>query len=1527
MTLDNAKERLVQTFRFLKELNELRNPVPRDMSGYTEVLKLDAWPVHPCIVVRRGDRQEEVDEENGEPGLEPLIRIQRASLTVCPKPPEALEGWLKPGWSSVEAEAAVLQSRNFPDKDKGSVTVPFAADENRVAALNAWIDVRAKWVIAERPAVASRQLFERIHALWTTMQREGGRVELVLAEGMLGVTEHFIRHPVLIQRINLEFDPAIPEFRFNTGTEKVELNRGLLRLVPSIEGRMIAHFDKELETQPVEPLGVSGTEGFLRRLVQGLFNDGEFHREKAAGAAGDGPNIWREPLIFLRPRTAGLSTTLDYILEDLESGNTSLPEGLLRIVGVETGEAGPLLGDGDGEAPRTPTGPELDILFSKPANAEQYEIASRLTRAKAVLVQGPPGTGKTHTIANLLGHLLAQGKTVLVTAHTTKALRVLRRQVDEALQPLCLSVLEADTDSQAQLYRAAQHIADRLSRSDAASLRRDAGLLRDKRRKLLDMAESLRRQLRDARFSEVEEIVLGGEGLSPIEAAKRIKENADRDGWIPGPLQPGILCPLTEKEARHLYASQGILAPSDEVQLAVSQPALTELVTSADFRLLATEQASADLRARVHRPELWTKDVATGYSAAQLQQFYHRIQQSSAMLSDKEHWLREILFAGWVGGGLQEAWQDLLDVLNTLVSEAGTAHRLIMAHGPELPSDRSADESAVTLGEIVAFLEAGGSFGLKTKLTKRGWHQLIESSRVEGREPRTLEDFRALQASAQLEGSRNRFTSRWRRAVENLGGPTVESLGHLPERTAEGYAAEIRMRLGWRAAVWEPLIRELSEAGFRWDAWLASHPPVPGDHGELTRVQRAASEGLAEIVEAQAALLRQAELSAALQAQRTYLSGYPQSDAASILLHAQHAWNVADYEEACRELARLEGLREAYFRRLNLLAKLESAAPEWARVISRRHKPHDSSQTPGDVITAWRWRQWHQELDRRASVSMAELQEQLDRVEDDLRQVAAQIIEHETWAAQRERTGLQAQQALMGFVQTLRKIGKGTGKRAPELLRQARQLLSSARRAVPVWIMPLGRVYESFDPRKTKFDVVIVDEASQSDVTALAALYLGREHVVVGDKEQVTPDAVGQRVDDVQRLISTDLQGIPNSHLYDGQTSIYNLAETAFGGVVALREHFRCVPEIIQFSNHLSYGGTIRPLREPLIASVRPALIAHRVHGFRSVGGKTNEVEAEEISSLVIACLNDPEYDLNEMGYPTSFGVISLLGDDQALLIENLLRLRLSPDVVAKRRLLCGNAAQFQGDERDIIFLSMVDGPPDDGQLSYRDSGPQDLFKKRYNVAVSRARNQLWVIHSLDPDTHLKGGDLRRRLIEHARDPQALVRAMEEHGQRTDSVFEKLVLDRLLAAGYRVRPQWAVGAYRIDLVVEGQTRRLAVECDGERWHTPEQLQRDLERQAVLERLGWVFIRIRGSLFFRDPDRAITPVLVKLKQLGIEPMGNTPLQVERNPLETVERIRRRAEEIRREWMEERLSAAHEYAGASGISMEKSSIKAR
>ena len=162
--------------------------------------------------------------------------------------------------------------------------------------------------------------------------------------------------------------------------------------------------------------------------------------------------------------------------------------------------------------------------------------------------------------------------------------------------------------------------------------------------------------------------------------------------------------------------------------------------------------------------------------------------------------------------------------------------------------------------------------------------------------------------------------------------------------------------------------------------------------------------------------------------------------------------------------------------------------------------------------------------------------------------------------------------------------------------------------------------------------------------------------------------------------------------------------------------------------------------------------------------------------------------------------------------------------------------------------------------------------ERRINVAASRARQQMWVVYSVDPE-HLGNGDLRAELIRHCRDPRGLDEARDSAMERCESEFEKAVLSRILSRGYRrVRAQYEVGSrarnYRIDLVVEGAERRLAIECDGERWHGPDRWHADHARQQVLERAGWTFERIRGSAFYRNPDIAMQPLWRRLDALGI-----------------------------------------------------------
>jgi very-short-patch-repair endonuclease len=300
-----------------------------------------------------------------------------------------------------------------------------------------------------------------------------------------------------------------------------------------------------------------------------------------------------------------------------------------------------------------------------------------------------------------------------------------------------------------------------------------------------------------------------------------------------------------------------------------------------------------------------------------------------------------------------------------------------------------------------------------------------------------------------------------------------------------------------------------------------------------------------------------------------------------------------------------------------------------------------------------------------------------------------------------------------------------------------------------------------------------------------------------------------------------------------------------------------------------------------------------------------NQTEAEAIASLICAALEQPEYAENEAGKPMSFGVVSMVGDQQAMKIDALLRQRIEPAEYKRRQILCGDSVQFQGDERDVMFLFVVDAassPP----LPIRQEGPKKIFKKRFNVAASRARDQMWVVHSLDPEVDLKPGDYRRRLIEHAIDPTA----WEGEGkslEKIESVFEKRVQAILAGVNFVVLPQFKVGNYQVALAVVGGGRRLAVKCDGERHLEPEQLQEDMERQALLERLGWQFVRVRSSVFFRDEARAMQPVFQRLEELGITPDAKpaapeSPAEKD----ELVQRVIRRAKELRSAWQEKKAS---------------------
>ncbi|WP_338864761.1 AAA domain-containing protein [Myxococcus stipitatus] len=1365
----------------------------------------------------------------------------------------------------------------------------------RVSAFNQWKSGREAWAGPEKLAREAMQLFEQLYELRGRIERESERLELVLGDGVLSwrQAEGSMFHPILLQRTQLRFNPEIPEFTIADSGRGIDLYSELFSSVEELDGRILAQCRNELTQGGYSPLGDADTSGFLRRLLIQLSAQGEFIADGPPKPDAETPQLGRDPVLLLRTRSLGFARALDGIIEELTT-RTELPSSLLRIVGTEatSGVTG-RNSEGRGAAPPEP----LEVLLSKLANPEQEEIAKRLEQHGCVLVQGPPGTGKTHTIANLVGHLLAQGKSVLVTSHTTKALKVLRNQVVPELRPLCVSVLESDLESRKQLEGAVSAISERLASSDGTRLRAEAARFAKQRSQLHERLSRVREEMTQAVTDEYRDVVVSGESWTPSQAARKVSEEKMQHHWLPGPVMLGAALSLMEEEVRELYRTNIAMTALHEAELSRSLPPLSAILSPKGLDALLQKQRAMEANRIEHHAGFWS----TAPNAEEPTDFDELATQcltTMAPLGSTEEWKLSAIAAGMEGEAETDSWKALIEQVRRVRAEALSAHELLLQHAPENTAEMAFEEQQQVLADIQQHLENGGKLGTLTLLTHPSWKRVIRGSRVEAGEPRERIHFQALAATLGLKRLRQSLCGRWDRQLTPLGAPSSAELGASPEVTALQFCGEIERHLEWAVEAWAPLKETLDRCGLRWAELMNAEPVNLAPNGKLLRLRGALTETIVPALRSRARAVELARVRSNLQRALAKFDSWGGAAASSPIVRGLvKALGAQDAEAYARNFAALSEVHERQqmqAQRRALLKRLEAVAPGWADAIHERRGIHGLGVPPGDPAAAWCWRQLHDELERRGRVRIPLLQEQMEALSEELRRCTANLIERRSWAAQVERTTLQQQQALEGWSTTMRRIGKGTGTRAPKLRAEAARLMSECQGAVPVWIMPLAQVVENFNAT-TRFDVVIIDEASQCDAMALIALYMAERAVVVGDHEQVSPSAVGQNLGVVEKLIAEHLPGIPNAFLYDGRMSIYDLARSSFGGMVCLTEHFRCVPDIIEFSNQLSYEGRIRPLRESSSARVKPALLAHRVEG--RAEDKVNRTEALTVASLVASAIAHPAY------AGSTFGVISLVGDEQAFAVDEILREHLPPSEYESRRILCGNAAQFQGDERDVMFLSMVDSPRDGGPLSLRATTE---FKQRFNVAVSRARDQLWLIHSLNPGIDLKPDDLRRRLIEHFANPGGIEQEIQEAQKKAESRFEHEVLARLIRAGYCVTSQWKVGHYRIDIVVEGNQRRLAVECDGDRFHPIEKIPEDMARQAILERLGWRFVRIRGSAFFRDPEAAMVPVFSRLKELGISPAGRQA-EAQRTSLgddSLRSHIVRHSEVLMRKWQEAR-----------------------
>ena len=1376
-----------------------------------------------------------------------------------------------------------LQSAKARNETINSVEVEVQLRAAATEILTGYSGLWAKWATGERPRRRTIELYGDLFTLLHQIEAEetSKPAELVWGVGIsswqlkTGSGTVAFEYPLLTQAMELSIDDrsmAI-EIRPRATETRIELDAFVacqVAGVVEVERSAMAQLARQKD-RPTTPFDPGSYSDILKLIAGNLDSEGQYkevlNQNGSTPPAGPHLIVTDAWVLLSRPRTISyLFEDLKRLQENLEAGCT-IHAGPLALVSPPSDEPlhfEPITFRGlSGRGTSVGDGSVEELYFPLPYNDEQVTIVQRLKRAPGVTVQGPPGTGKTHTIANVICHYLASGKRVLVTSRGEAALSVLQDKIPEEVRSLTVALLTSDREGIRQFQGSIEAIQHKVSQINPELTRQEIERLRSS----IDRAHSelitIDTRIDQIAHQQLSAIEVDGVEMRAQALAELVVSGKERYGWFDDEisLNPQHTPPLSSDEASRLREARRTIGEDlvyvlSRVPSADSFPSVSAICDLHDV-LVKRESIEDEVRSG----ELMPLKANTPEVFKAARSLIVTIGEMIALIGELEsvgdQWPFELRKKCVHASFSSE--RDALESLFTDIDALVKARAQFLKFPVTFPTEALQDEK--TTEAVSRAAETGKPFGLLS-FGNGETREHIGAIRVEGRAPVSCEDWEKVGEWIALHQQVLIFESRWNALHELLSVPAlnggVNTLRQLEQtalcaRKAHRLAVDYDKQFGKCAS-------DVFKNGFD----LGSRT----ERKDLEEIRNQLNEHLI-FAGLSGAAIQLSDIQEKLAGKSGPVSDRLREFVRDTLGNEQIARERAgaQFAELMEELRRIAALGSNISYVADAASRLESAgAPKLAsRVRAVPVAPSgEDIAFPTIWREAWNWARVRTHLDQiEAREELLTLARRRRDVEGGLARFYREMVGKAAWLATKENATPKVLQALAGYATAVRRIGQGTGPNATRYRRDAREMMYDAAGAVPCWIMNHNRISEAMPADIGAFDLVIVDEASQSDLWALPAILRGKRILVVGDDKQVSPD--GGFIDStrIQDLLDRFLVNQPFAAEMTPEKSLYDLAARVFAAdQVMLREHFRCVPPIISYSNHTFYQDQILPLRIPRASErIEPPLVDIYVEGgFRDAHDR-NPYEAQAIADEISAILSDARF------AHRTIGVVSLLGGEQAKHIDSVVAQKCDAAELRRRKFLCGDARAFQGSERHIMFLSMVADPRNCKALS------GNMFDQRFNVAASRAQDRMYLVRSV-ASSNLSDKDVRTSLLSHFHKPMVLnTEDTTKLIELCESGFERDVYTELTHRGYRVIPQVKTGAYRIDMVVEGAGDvRLAIECDGDEYHGADKWAHDMNRQRILERAGWVFWRCFASTWTLRRDEVLYELCERLNMMGIEPLG-------------------------------------------------------
>ena len=1396
---------------------------------------------------------------------------------------ELLE-WISGDWADYKSPIKLLSEKITKENDASKV-VNISKKEKEI--LEKLLKDRKLWVEEQKKIEVVRNLFDTLYNKYLVLDRDSDTLELVVANGLVKVPNEDIYYPILLKKVNFTVDTEKNIISITDASDNdfitQELYLNFLAEVENINLDKVFYLEDKIVENNIHPISKNNTiKDFFREFIHNLNPRAQFIEDLDKKNKESVITIEWKPILFIRKKDDGKVEAINNIIKDIENGG-EIPEYLSELVGVIGSD-------------KRAVEPIPDILFTKETNNEQIEIIKSLYSHRAVVVQGPPGTGKTHTIANLLGHFLAEGKNVLITSQTKKALDVLKEKIPTDIQDLCISMLDDDSSD---LGNSVESISEKLGYLNLETLKNEYEEIENQRNELKEDIKNIKRKIFNIKYQESHPIIYNNESITLREAGEFLRKNQRELDRIPGVVSSGVTCPINNENLAFLKSGyKRSVSKEEEKEIELGLNKLSDFWTLEEFKEMLENKkeimSRLDLLLKNKKyhinDNLFYVDDKMLIDLDKFKNYSGIDKIIPEDLKSIEDWKKDVCIAGTENSGDRKIWLEFIKDIRRLYDLTNmTKDQLFKKEVVYKDIDVS------TAKKLIIGLKKGierPGFFFKHRLRKAR-KQISDKVTINNRILETLYDCNvALEYTTLIELKENTKNT-WN--ILMTGNSLLENSNNKNlYKQLYSYADQMEYLLNWYDREKKTFLHKIENAGFeKLNINKTEGNPIYVD--EVNQIFDFIPS-LEELIAIGKIALEYREVDIKRSEYLVKIENIikENSHLGREIKNAILNENIDKYSETLEKLRVLSEKEVLYKKYKDLLHNVKAVANSWGEELENGL----FNEKIENIYNVWRYKQISQKLKELAEKPYFNLQADILEKSEELKKLTTDLVTKKTWyniiKFLEEKDNLAISQALKGWKQTVQKIGKGTGKNTNIHKKNAKEKMLLCQKVVPAWIMPLNKVFDTLNPVENKFDIVIIDEASQSDISSLILLYMAKKIIIVGDDKQVSPSDVGVNIDKINMFRRKYIKGkVANDDLYGIRASLYSIVSTTFQPI-SLREHFRSVPEIIGYSNRTSYDNQILPLRDSNSSILKPAIIDYKVNGKRDEKSKINRVEAETIVSLIEACLAMKEYK------NSTFGVISLLGDEQAELIQDLIVKRIPATEIENHKILCGNSASFQGDERDIMFISLVDSSEENKSLRLVGEGVEGAIRKRYNVAISRAKDQLWIVHSIDKN-NLKEGDLRKELFEYIDSLKENVFDKTAIENITASDFENEVARHLSEKNYTIKQKWRVGSYDIDMVAIYDDKKIAIECDGKTLnHTEEEVIANLEEQEILERCGWEFIRVRASEYFRNPEKAIKDLIIQLDDKGVYPNHK---EVYSNKNELLNNIKSEALELMEKYEEE------------------------